>query len=133
MKKVKIQLLWEDRKRHLGLPLSLTRYSLSEDRLFMTSGMLNLKDEEVLLYRVTDISLHRSLFQRLFGVGSVIVMSSDTSTPKLELKNVKDPVGVKELIHSSVEELKMKRNVRTSEVVGADHDCCHHDHDQIYQ
>ncbi len=73
MKKVKIQMLWKDRKRHLGLPLSFTRYSLSEDRLFLSSGVLNIRDEEVLLYRVSDISLNRTLFQRMLGVGTVVV------------------------------------------------------------
>lgn len=47
-----IQYLWKDRKRHLGLPLSFTRYSLSEIRLFCEKGFLNLKCDEVLLYRV---------------------------------------------------------------------------------
>ena len=44
-----IEFLWKDRKRHLGLPLSFTRYRLSEDRLFLEKGLLNLKADEVLL------------------------------------------------------------------------------------
>lgn len=127
--KNKIVLVWKDRKRHFGLPLSFTRYSLSEDRLFESTGFLSIKDEEVLLYRVSDISLTRSLGQRLFGVGDVTVLSSDKSMPKLVLKNVKDPVGVKELIHDHVEHMKVQRNVHMSEITsGVDHDCCH-DHD----
>lgn len=132
MKKKKIVMIWKDRKRHMGLPLSFTRYSLSEDRLFVSTGLLNVKDEEVLLYRVSDISLKRGLMQRLVGVGTVTVMSSDKSSPKLELLNVKDPVGVKELIHEHVEAIKVARNVRMSEITssGSDHDCCHdHDHE----
>lgn len=128
MKKVKIQMIWKDRKRHLGLPLSFTRYALSEDRLFMSSGFVNIQDEEVLLYRVSDIALKRGLLQRLVGVGTVTVMSSDKSMPKLELVNVKDPVGVKELIHKTVENMKIQRGVRMSEITstgGDDHDCCH--------
>lgn len=127
--KKKIVLVWKDRKRHFGLPLSFTRYSLSEDRLFESTGFLSIKDEEVLLYRVSDISVTRGLGQRLFGVGDVIVLSSDKSMPKLILKNVKDPVGVKELIHDHVEHMKTEHNVRMSEITGgAEHDCCH-DHD----
>ena len=34
-----IQYLWKDRKRYFGLPLSFTRYSLSEDRLFCEKGV----------------------------------------------------------------------------------------------
>ena len=59
-----IQYLWKDRKRHLGLPLSFTRYSLSEDRLFCEKGFLNLKCDEVLLYRVRDLQLNLCHFFR---------------------------------------------------------------------
>ena len=115
---VTIEYLWKDRKRYFGLPLSFTRYALSEDRLFLSVGFLNIKDDEVLLYRVRDIDSERSLFQRLFGVGTITVMSSDKSMPNLVLKNVKDPVFVKELIHKQVEEMKIKRRVRGGEIMG---------------
>ena len=115
---VTIEYLWKDRKRYFGLPLSFTRYALSEDRLFLSVGFLNIKDDEVLLYRVRDIDSERSLFQRLFGVGTITVMSSDKSMPNLVLKNVKDPVFVKELIHKQVEEMKIRRRVRVGEIMG---------------
>ena len=115
---VTIEYLWKDRKRYFGLPLSFTRYSLSEDRLFLSVGFLSIKDDEVLLYRVRDIDLERHLFQRIFGVGTVTVMSSDKSMPTLVLKNIKDPVMVKELIHKQVEEMKIRRRVRVGEIMG---------------
>lgn len=115
---VTIDYLWKDRKRYFGLPLSFTRYALSEDRLFISVGFLNIKDDEILLYRVRDIDTQRSLFQRLFGVGTVTVMSSDKTMPTLVLKNIKDPVFVKELIHKQVEEMKIKRRVRVGEIMG---------------
>lgn len=114
---ISIEYLWKDRKRYLGLPLSFTRYSLSEDRLFTSVGLLNLKDDEILLYRVRDIDTSRSLWQRIFGVGTVTVMSSDKSMPNLVLKNIKDPVFVKELIHKQVEQAKIQRRVRVGEIM----------------
>ena len=117
-----IQYLWKDRKRYFGLPLSFTRYQLSEDRLFISVGFLNIKDDEILLYRVRDIDTNRTLWQRLFGVGTITVMSSDKTMPTLELKNVKDPVFVKELIHKQVEEMKIKRRVRFGEIMTTDAD-----------
>ncbi len=117
---ITIEYLWKDRKRYFGLPLSFTRYSMSEDRLFISVGFLNIKDDEILLYRVRDIDTSRSLWQRLFGVGTVSVMSSDKTMPTLVLKNVKDPVFVKELIHKQVEEMKIRRRVRFGEIMGTD-------------
>ena len=115
-----IEYLWKDRKRHLGLPLSFTRYRLSDDRLFCETGFLNIRSDEVLLYRVRDLQLNMSLGQRIFGVGTVCVISSDKSVPHLDLKNVKHPRQVKELIHQHVEEAKDKRRMRTTELVGAE-------------
>lgn len=120
MEKVSIHYIWKDRKRFLGMPLSFTRYRLSEDRIFLEIGLLNMKQEEVLLYRIRDISLTRSLAQRLFGVGTVKLHSSDKTTPELILKNIKHPNEVKELIHRQVEEMKLKRRMRVGELLGHD-------------
>ena len=112
------QYIWHDRKRFLGMPLSFTRYALSEDRLFLSVGFLSIKDEEVLLYRIRDISSQRSLWQRIFGVGTVTVVSSDRTMPTLVLKNIKDPMRIKEVIHNQVEEMKIRRRMRVGEVMG---------------
>lgn len=128
---ITIQYLWKDRKRYLGMPLSFTRYMLSEDRLFLSVGFLNIKDDEILLYRVRDIDTSRNLWQRIFGVGTITIVSSDKTMPTLVLKNVKDPVMVKELIHKQVEDVKIQRRVRFNEISG-DTDCdCDHDHDDF--
>ena len=128
---ITISHLWKDRKRYFGLPLSFTRYMLSEDRLFLSVGFLNIKDDEILLYRVRDIDTSRNLWQRIFGVGTITIVSSDKTMPTLVLKNVKDPVMVKELIHKQVEDVKIQRRVRFNEISG-DTDCdCDHDHDDF--
>ena len=110
------KLLWTDRKRYFGLPISFTKYEVSEDRLFMPTGFLNLKYEEILLYRVRDLELSRSFGQRIFGVGSITVTSSDKSNPVLVIHNVKEPAAVKELIHQQVEDMKIRRRVRFGEI-----------------
>lgn len=109
--------IWTDRKRHFGLPISFTKYSLSEDRLFRETGLLNLNEEEVLLCRVRDVSLSRSLWQRIFGVGTITVHSSDKTSPTLEVINVKDSKSVKELIFTNVEKAKEERRMRATELL----------------
>ena len=111
--------VWKDRKRYLGMPLSFTRYALTRDRLFLSVGFLSIKDEEVLLYRVRDITTSRTLWQRIFGVGTVTVLSSDKTAPTLLLKNVKNPLAVKELLHELVEDMKIRRRVRVGEIMAS--------------
>ena len=124
-----INYIWKDRKRVLGLPWTFTRYRLSEDRLFCERGFLNIKQDEVLLYRVRDLQLNLKLTQRIFGVGTICVVSSDKSVPHLDLVNVKHPREVKELIHKNVEEAKDKRRMRTMEVMGGSDELDVHDPD----
>ena len=117
-----IEYLWKDRKRYFGLPISFTRYRLSEDRIFREKGLLNLKEEEVLLYRVRDLEVTRSLWQRIFRVGTVCVHSSDKTSPHLDLENVRDPKQVKELIFEKVEQAKDARRMRATELLDGDSD-----------
>jgi len=118
--KIRQDSLWSDRLRHLGLPLSFTQYTMTEDRLLVSTGFLNIHEEEVLLYRVRDICLHLSLGQRLFGVGSVVLQSSDTTAPTLELRNIAHPRQVKEQISRQVELCKNSRRMRYSEYLNTD-------------
>ena len=108
-------ILWHDRKRHFGLPISFTKYSMSEDRLFVETGFFNLEQNEVRLYRILDLQLKRSLGQRHFGVGSIIVSSSDKSLGTFEIRNVKHSANVKEMLSVQVEQQREAKRVYTRE------------------
>ena len=120
MKNDPITYLWKDRRRRMGMPLSFTRYRLSEDRIFCETGFFNLKEEELLLYRVRDLELRRNLWQRIFNMGTICVHSSDKTNAHLDLKNVRDPKAVKELIYRTVEAAKDARRLRSMEVMDGD-------------
>ena len=115
--KDKITMKWSDRSRILGMPITFTKYSMSDDRIFCEKGLLSVKFEEILLYRVRDISMKITLGQRIFGVGSILLQSSDKTSPVLELKNIKNPREVKEMIHRQVEEIKVPRRMRFGEIL----------------
>ena len=126
MSKTENRILWQDRRRRLGLPLSFTRYRLTEERLFCETGFFNIREEEILLYRIRDLELKLTLWQRLFGVGSVFVHSSDKTQPHLELKNIRNPRDVKKRLSDQVEVCKDKRRMRSMEIL---EDGCEHDLD----
>lgn len=111
--------IWRSRKRNcLGLPWSFTVYDLSDDRFFVTSGFLNLRDEEIRLYRIIDITYKAGLWQRLLGMGTIIMNTSDKSSSVLEVKNVKKARDVKELIAKNVETQRDKKRVISREIMG---------------
>lgn len=120
--KTNVKKLWSDKKRILGMPISFTTYSLSDDRLFVDKGLIRLQSDEILLYRVRDLSVSQTLGQRIFGVGSIIVQSSDKTSPVLEIRNIKTPFDVKELLHQHVEKMKLERRMRVGEILEDGHD-----------
>ena len=128
----KMNYVWQDRKRtFLGLPLSFTRYMLTEDRLFVEKGFLNSVLDEENLYRVRDIRVTRNLWQKLFALGTVTVYSTDASNGETVLESIKNPIEVKEEIVRLVEEARKKHNIRASEMLMDAPDPCDHDHDGI--
>ena len=118
MAKDKTAYVWKDRKRIIfGLPWTFTKYGLSEDRIFIETGLLNLEENEVRLYRIMDVSLERRLWQRLFGLGTITCYSSDKSMGVFQIKNIKKPSEVKELISSYVEEERSRKRVTSKEFI----------------
>ena len=103
-------ILWEDKKRTIfGLPLSFTKYTLTEDVLYVRSGILTKREEEIRLYRIVDITLTATLGERIFNTGSILVESSDRSMPQLILESIKNSASVKDQLSNLVEQ--SRRNV----------------------
>lgn len=116
-------IVWNDRKRpFLGLPLSFTKYTLLEDKLLIDTGIFSLNQEEVKLYRIMDLTLKRSLLQRIFGVGTIHCCSADKTTPEFEIKDIKNPFEVKEMISKMVEEERDKKRVSGREYFASEDD-----------
>lgn len=111
-------IVWKDRKRSLfGLPWSFTKYSLSDDRLFISTGFLSTKEDEVRLYRIMDISLKRTLGQRIFGLGTIKCCSADKTLGDFEIKNIKKSKDVKELLSEMVENERNRKKVTSREFI----------------
>lgn len=103
-------ILWTDKKRpFLGLPLSFTRYTLTEEKLMISSGFFNKKEEEIRLYRIEDVTLNRTLGERICGVGTIHCCSSDSTTPEFNIVKVRDSSRVKNLISDYAEKERTAR------------------------
>ncbi len=105
------------------MPISFTRYTLTDNRLLVNSGLFSLREDEVKLYRVRDVVMTQSLGERLFGVGTVTVVSSDAASPELPLLHIKNPRDVKEVLTHQVEERRTRNRIRTTELMDGGSAC----------
>lgn len=112
-------ILWKDRKRILGMPISFTRYEVSSTRLTVRRGLFSTTTDETLLYRVLDTRLHRSLGQKIFGVGTITLYTADRSNPELQLLKVRKSEDVRRLIGRLVEAERDRRAISAREVYGS--------------
>ncbi|MBR4204895.1 MAG: PH domain-containing protein [Clostridia bacterium] len=97
--------LWAGRKHNfLGLPWTFTTYRLTDTCLFIKSGVFNVKEDEIRLYRILDITLKRSFGERILGLGSIHLCSSDKSTPEITIKRIRHAKEVRTILSDRVEE-----------------------------
>lgn len=109
-------IIWNDRKRTIfGLPLSFTKYTMTEEKLLIETGFLNKKEEEIRYYRIMDVTLKRSLGERIFGIGTIHCCSADKSTPEFDIKGIKNPVDVKNMLSDIVESERERKRVAMRE------------------
>ena len=115
---------WTERKRLLffGLPLTFTTYTLSNKKLDLKTGLLTTVVNDILLYRVMDTTLTRSLFQKLFRLGSVQIVSSDKTHPNLCVHNIRNARDFKEALDEQVEHERLRMRFRTGEYIDNDGD-----------
>jgi len=111
--------LWKDRKRILGLPLTFTVYTLRNQRLYLKEGFLNTSENEMLLYRILDMNMKQSIWDKLFGVGTLTLFTVDETHKELLLKNIKNPQKIRDLISVEVEKERARLKIRGREIYGA--------------
>jgi len=113
--------IWQDRKRIIfGLPWTFTKYRLTEDKLFIKTGILNTNEEEIRLYRIMDMTLKRTIGQRLWGLGTIHICSADKSTPEFDIKRIKNSEVVKNMLSDMVEKERVKKRVSGREFMTSD-------------
>ena len=109
-------MLWRARKRiWCGLPWTFTVYSFDEERIFVDTGFFNKRQDEIRMYRVLDITVTRKFGQRIFGMGSIQLKTSDKTMGDFEIKNIKKVMDVKMQLSDLIEANREKKRVVSRE------------------
>lgn len=112
-------MVYVERKRtkFLGLPLSYTKYTISEEKLTITSGFLSITEDDAFMYKIQDVRLTKSFMERMFKLGTITCYTGDTTHPKLVLEHIKRAGTIKDFIMYSSEEARRKRRaIRTLKI-----------------
>ena len=109
---------WRDRKHWAWFPWSFTKYEVRNDRLYVQSGLFKTSYDETLLYRIVDIRLSRTLWQKIFGTGTITLYTRVDVNNHIQLVNIKNSVDVKEYLSELIEEIRNRKKVVGKEFYG---------------
>ncbi len=115
------ELLMKERKRwgFFGIPWTFTKFSLWKKKLVIEKGLFKSTEQEVLLYRIVDITYSRNLFQKLFKMGTIVIHARDKTTPVVVIKNIKHSRAFKDKLSEMIEKDRLRMKMRQTEFVDA--------------
>ena len=113
---------FRERKRwgFFGLPFTFTIYTVKEEVLTVDTGFLSREENDCYMYKVQDVTLKTSLLERIFGLGTIICYTGDTTNPQLVMAHIKNARAIKDFILEQSEIARRKRRTMNTLDIGAD-------------
>ncbi|WP_022749688.1 PH domain-containing protein [Lachnobacterium bovis] len=123
-------IMFKERKRilFLGLPWTFTKYTITPTVLTIDKGLLNTIEDDCYMYKIQDVKLSTSLFERLCGVATVICYTGDITDSVLKLSHIRHARDIKNYILKASEQARSKRRTLNTVDIGA-HDLSDSDFD----
>jgi membrane protein YdbS with pleckstrin-like domain len=97
--------------------LRMIEYIITTQRVRVISGLFSKEVQEIELFRVKDTSARQAFLQRLFGLGTITVLSGDEKQPRLVLDGVPHPIEMRERLRQEVLTLRQRFGVREVDVM----------------
>lgn len=111
-----------EKKRLLlfGLPWTFTKYTISPGFLTVSQGFLNTTEDDCYMYKIQDVKLNTSFWERIFGLATLICYTGDVTHTELRLVHIKRAKEIKSYLLKMSEEARLKRRTINTMDIGAD-------------
>lgn len=112
---------YKERKRILffGLPWTFTKYAIREDMINTQKGFLKTVEDDCYMYKITDVKLEITFWERLFKLGTVVCFTGDVTDATLRLEHIKNSRQIKDFILKYSESERLKRRTLNTQNIGS--------------
>ena len=110
------------RTKLFALPWCFTTYTITEEKINIKRGFLTVVEDEAYMYKIQDVRLKKTPFERIFKLGSIVCFTGDNTHPELCIEQVRNAGQIKDFILRASEEARLKRRtIHTMDIDG--HSC----------
>ena len=115
------EVIFTERKRWLfsGLPFTFTKYTITPSLVTIDQGLFNTVEDDCYMYKVQDVKLNTSLFEKIFKLGTIICFTGDVTNPELRLVHIKHAKEIKSYLLKQSETARLKRRTLNTVDIGA--------------
>ena len=114
------QFIEKKRTAFLGLPIFFTTYTVTEEFLTVKEGLLKITENDCYLYKIQDVTLTKTLMERLFKLSTITCHTGDTTNPIIKLEHIKNGDMIKDFILRTSDEMRLKRRTINTVNIGTE-------------
>jgi uncharacterized membrane protein YdbT with pleckstrin-like domain len=78
--------------------LKMTRYEVTTDRIEWSRGVLDRKMDNLDMFRIIDMRMRRTLFDCIFDIGTITLITTDKTSPNFTFQKIKRPRQLYDII-----------------------------------
>ncbi len=126
------ELRYSERSRWLlfGLPFTFTKYELRDNDFTIIKGFFTVRENDCYMYKISDVEITRTLLQRMAGLSTITLFTSDVTDRTITMKNIKHGREIKDFILQASEAARIRRKTVSMQNIGFGADDIH-DVDEI--
>jgi uncharacterized membrane protein YdbT with pleckstrin-like domain len=91
-------------------------YELTEEQLVHREGLFKRLTNRIETIDIDDVTHEQTLVERMLGIGSILVLSSDKTHPRLTLIGINEVQRVADLIDNTAREQRRKRSAYVEQI-----------------
>ena len=91
-------------------------YELTTQRIRIRQGVFSKRTDELELYRVKDSTVLEPFWQRLFGLGNIVITTNEEANPTITLEALPNASETREKLRAAIEECRDRKRVRIAEL-----------------
>ena len=126
-KEAKGELRYRERGRILlfGLPWTFTTYEIRENDFTIIKGFFTVRENDCYMYKISDVEITRTLMQRIVGLSTITLYTSDVTDRTIVMKNIKHGREIKDFLLQASEAARIRRRTVSMQNIGFGADDIH--------